>query len=100
MTARADHHTGRAAEKEKALPALREAVATVKATAEATTVATMTKMQNSYHFDAAGQVDSLENDIRDHKNKALVFLEMAKQLVPNATYELGEADLRRLEIIK
>lgn len=100
LRARAGHHLSRATEKEKALPALREAVETVRATQEAKAVAQMSKTSNLYQFDAAGQVESLKNDIRDHKNKALVFEEMAKQLVPNATYELGETDLRRLEILK
>ncbi len=55
---------------------------------------------NSYHFDANDQVTNLENDIRDHRNKALVFRTLAEHLVANATYELDEGALRRLEILK
>jgi hypothetical protein len=98
MRARATHHEARAAEKEGALPDLRRAVDMVKASAEAKAVAQMSK-GSSYHFDG-DQVTELESDIRDHKNKALVFRDMADHLVPNATYELGEAELRRLEIVK
>lgn len=101
MRDRAKHHEDRAAQKESALPELRKAVDTVKASVEAQAVAQMTKMNtNSYQFDASGQVEGLEADIKDHRNKALVFRTLADHLVTNATYELTEGDLRRLEIVK
>ncbi len=60
----------------------------------------MSKTSNSYHFNDDDQVGALENDIRDHHNKALVFRTLADHLVPHATYELDESALRRLEILK
>ncbi len=99
MRERASYHDDRAITKEGALPELRKAVETVKASADAATVARMSKTSNAYHFDG-DQVADLENDIRDHRNKALVFRTLADHLVPNATYELDESALRRLEIVK
>ncbi len=99
MRDRADYHDDRALQKEQALPELKKAVETVKASAEFTNVARMSKISSSYQFDS-DQVESLENDIRDHRNKALVFRTLAEHLVPNATYELDENALRRLEILK
>jgi len=101
MRGRADYHDERAKQKEAALPELKSAVETVKANAEAAIndVTKMSKFSN-YHFDAGDQVEALENDIRDHKNKALVFRTLAAHLVPDATYELDEGSLRRLEILK
>ncbi len=99
MRERAEHHLDRAATKESALPELRKAVDTVQASTEASNVTQMSKTNNSYHF-GGDQVDNLESDIRDHKNKALVFRTLADHLVPNATYELDESALKRLEILK
>lgn len=99
MRARAVHHEGRASTKESAIPDLKKAVDTVRAAAEATNVAQMSKVSNSYNF-SKDQVDQLEEDIRDHRNKALVFRTLADHLVANATYELDENGLRRLEIVK
>jgi len=45
-------------------------------------------------------VEALEADIRDHRNRAIVFRTLADHLVPHATYDLDESDLRRLEIVK
>lgn len=103
MKARADYHEGRANHKEGALPELKNAVEIVKqaGTAHATAIATMSKFSNSnYHFDPTDQVEQLENDIKDHRNKALVFRTLAGHLFPGATYDLDENDLRRLEIVK
>lgn len=100
MVARAAHHDQRAEQKASALPELRKAVDTVRSAAEATTVAQMSKFTNSYHFDAGDQVSQLETDIKEHRNKALVFRALAQHLVSNATYDLDENDLRRLEIVK
>lgn len=103
MQKRADYHESRASQKEGALPELKSAVETVKAAGRgaATHVAAMSKFSNSnYNFDAGDQVDALENDIKDHRNKALVFRTLSDHLVPNATYDLEETELRRLEIVK
>lgn len=97
MTDRADYHAKRAAEKETALPGIRDALEKIKANAEAQQVSQMSKMSNSYHM---GEPDKdLETDIRNHKNKALVFHTLALHLVQNETYDLSEADLIRLEIL-
>ena len=103
MTLRGEYHETRASEKERALPELRKAVDIVKAAGKtaASNVAAMSKFSNStYNFDATDQVEQLETDIKDHRNKALVFKTLATHLVPSATYDLDENDLRRLEIVK
>jgi len=103
MKNRSDYHESRANTKETALPELRAAVDIVKAagTTAATNIATMSKFSNSnYHFDAGDQVEQLEEDIKDHRNKALVFRTLADHLVDDATYDLDESELRRLEILK
>lgn len=101
MLGRAKHHDGRADQKEKALPELKKAIDTVKANAVTNpeTVAAMSKFSN-YQFSTGDQVEALENDIRDHRNKALVFRTLADHLVQHAIYDLDEGDLRRLEIVK
>jgi hypothetical protein len=103
MLGRAKYHESRAEQKEKALPELKRAIETVKSNAnnqENVDVAMMTKASSNYHFSTNNQVEMLENDIRDHRNKALVFTTLANHLVPFSTYDLDESDLRRLEIIK
>lgn len=102
MLQRGNYHDERAKQKEGTLPDLKNAVETVKAAGcdAATHVAAMSKFNTNYNFDAGDQVEALENDIKDHRNKALVFRTLAEHLVPNATYDLEEAELRRLEIIK
>ncbi len=45
------------------------------------------------------QIEQLEEDIKNHRNKALVFRTLADHLVPDATYDLDEADLHRLEVL-
>ena len=99
MNARADYHDQRANTKESTLPDLRKALETVKANTPANDVAQMTKFLGNDRFNSK-QDEALENEIRDHRNKALVFRTLAKHLVPDATYELYEDDLRRLEIVK
>lgn len=104
MKARADYHESRATEKERALPELQKAVDIVKEagrTTKTTALAAMSKFSNSnYHFDPVDQVEQLETDIKDHRNKALVFRTLAGHLFPGAQYDLDENDLRRLEIVK
>ena len=103
MIDRAKHHESRASTKETALPELRAAVDIVKkaGTQAATNMAAMSKFSGTnYHFDPGSQVEELENDIKDHRNKALVFRELSNHLFADATYDLDENDLRRLEILK
>lgn len=102
MRQRADYHDSRAAQKESALPELKSAVETVKAAGRgaAANVAAMSKFNTNYNFDAGDQVEMLENDIKDHRNKALVFRTLADHLVADAVYDIDENDLRRLEIVK
>ena len=103
MLGRAKHHDSRADQKEKALPELKRAVDTVKSNAqtqENTEVTMMLKAHSNYHFAGGDQVEALEADIRDHRNRAIVFRTLADHLVPYATYDLDENDLRRLEIVK
>lgn len=103
MVDRAKYHDGRADTKETALPELRAAVEIVKkaGTQAAASIAAMSKFSNSnYHFDPGTQVEQLEQDIKDHRNKALVFRELSKHLFVDSTYDLDENDLRRLEILK
>ncbi len=103
MVERAKHHEGRASTKETALPELRAAVDIVKKAGNtaAASIAAMSKFSSSnYHFDPGDQVEQLENDIKDHRNKALVFRELSIHLFADANYDLDEADLRRLEILK
>jgi len=103
MRARAEYHEGRATTKESALPELRSAVEIVKKAGihAAASIAAMSKFSNSnYHFDPGTQVEQLEEDIKDHRNKALVFRTLSDHLVADATYDLEESELRRLEILK
>jgi len=102
MTGRAQYHEDRASTKESALPELRSAVEIVKKAGQIPVAVTqMSKFTNSnYHFDAGDQVEQLETDIKDHRNKALVFRTLAEHLVADAVYDIDENDLRRLEIVK
>lgn len=103
MRDRASYHESRANEKEKALPELQKAVDIVKQAGRSQGVANMAAMSkfsnSNYNFDV-DQVEQLETDIKDHRNKALVFRTLAGHLVPASTYDLDENDLRRLEIVK
>lgn len=100
MRGRADHHDQRAAQKETAIPDLKNAIETVKKTAEASSAVMITKTSSHYNFNGENELERLETDIKDHKNKAVVFRELAEHLIVGAVYELGEADLRRLEVVK
>jgi hypothetical protein len=98
MRGRAEYHDKRAGEKEAALPDMKAALEKIKAHSPAKNVQHMSKVSNSYHV---GDPDEdLEADIRDHKNKAMVFRTLADHVVPSETYVLTESDLRRLEILR
>lgn len=97
--ARAAYHCERADVKAKELPALKDAMEAIKAGGgkAAETIARMSK--GGYNFNADSPVDSLEQDIRDHKNRALVFQFYADHLFEE-DYTLEKDDLVRLEILK
>jgi len=97
---RAAYHQSRASEKEAAMPRLRESLETLKKS-NVSLPSTHSNMsgKSAYNFDAEDPIDSLEKDIRDHKNKAVVFLFLSDHLF-DEEYVLQEADLIRLEILK
>jgi len=98
---RAKYHTERADQKEKELPALRDALEKIKGGGgkAAESLARMSGKSGAYNLDTESPVEDLENDIRDHRNKNLVFLFYADHFIPE-DYVLMEADLVRLEILK
>lgn len=98
---RATYHAGRADSKEAELPSLREALEKIKATGgrAADTLARMSGKSETCHLDPDDPLGALENDIRDHRNKALVFGFFASHLF-DEDYVLQEVDLIRLEILK
>ena len=106
---RGNFHAQRAELKEtKQMPelvALKEATEKVRATTSEPVdeLAQMSKLSNTrgYNFQSSDPqqlIDSLEADIRNHRNKALVFKFFAEHLW-DEDYDLDEGDLQRLEII-
>lgn len=98
LMSRVEHHRSRAAKKEAELPALRDAYDRIKA-ATPENIQQMAKMSNSYHA-SEDPVGDLEKDIKDHKNKAIMFEFFATHLFPAEVYQLAESDLVRLELVK
>lgn len=96
-TGRASYHRRKADEKSAELPGLKEAMERIKASAPAKDVSHMSK--GGYLLDPSSAVDNLESDIRDHRNKALVFDFFAEHFF-DEDYDLKEDDLVRLEILK
>ncbi len=100
---RAAYHLGRAEAKNAELPKLREAMEQLKAatiTGLPTSVSRMTKGAAAYQStDPEDLITNLEGDIRTHQNKSLVFDYFATHLFEE-DYDLGEADLQRLEILR
>jgi len=98
---RAEYHKGRADLKEKELPKLKEAMEAIKqATLQSpSNLAHMNKMSATYNLNPGDTVEELEKDIREHRNKAEVFIYFANHLFPY-DYNLNESDLRRLEIVR
>lgn len=99
---RARYHTSRAEEKSKELPALKEAMDRIKnaGLAAPQELARMNKMSmNSSGFNPDDQIEQIQEDIKNHQNKALLFDFWSKHFF-DEDYNLGESDLRRLEIIK
>lgn len=96
--ARAEYHEGRAKIKETELPKLKDAMAAIQvATGQPRSVTQMSK--GGYHSDVEDPVRDLGQDIRDHRNKALVFRFFSEHLF-DEDYNLKEDDLVRLEILK
>jgi hypothetical protein len=111
---RAAYHRGRADLKEKeqlpmlraTLPDLEKAMAVVQGHGNPQKVAEMGKFSNSSYNMNENPVDQLkkdieklEQDIRNHRNKALVFDFISTHLFDDV-YSLTESDLTRLEILK
>ncbi len=94
---RAAYHQRRADEKDAELPGLKDSMEKIKAGGAAVSVAHMNK--SNYRLDTADVIESLENDIKDHRNKSLVFAFLAEHFFPE-DYTLMETDLLRLEILK
>ena len=103
LRARAEYHDGRATLKEGELPALRTVLETIRrGGANPPTVAKMGgKGSSSYSggVDVGDAIDGIEEQVRDHRNKSLVFKLFAEHLFAE-DYDLQEADLIRLEILK
>lgn len=93
---RANYHAQREREYAKELPKVKESVEQLKkAGSSSPTVSYMSK-GGSYDVDI---VKDMEEKIRDHHNKSLVFEFFASHLFEE-DYNLQENDLIRLEILK
>lgn len=96
---RSVYHSTRAEEKESKLPGLKEAMNTLEAVGTSPQKLSNMGGKSSYHMDSEDPVDALEKDIRDHRNKSLVFRFFGDHLF-DEDYTLDENDLNRLEILK
>ena len=92
---RSKYHQERAELKKAELPKVAEAMDAIKNTGDGNTVITMSKSG----YKTEDPVQDLKDDIRDHEKKAMVFQYFADHLFEE-DYNLGEEDLRRLEILK
>lgn len=96
---RANYHKKRADDRRSQLPKLKEATSALKDSLEgAENVAQMNKT-STYVRDPEDVIADLENSIREHENKVLVFNYFSEHLF-SEDYNLAEADLVRLEILK
>lgn len=93
---RASYHRKRGDEKERELPNLREALGKLKQ--QGLNPPTMSYM-NKGGIHENDPIEDLEREIRDHRNRALVFQFFAGHLFDD-DYTLKEDDLVRLEILK
>lgn len=100
---RAEHHNKRAEELKAELPRLREVMEALKTQGKQLTlpssVSSMGKGAAAYAQDRDDPIENLENDIKDHNNKAVVFKWFSTHFMPMG-YILDESALRRLEILK
>lgn len=96
---RAAYHEGRAKAKEAEIPDLEAAVQKIKEVGGAPpTMATMVG-KGHYQMDDVDPAKALRDDVTNHYNKAMVFRYLATHLFTE-DYNLQEADLTRLEILK
>lgn len=95
---RSEYHATREKEKTALLPDAKKIAESIKSTAAATSVSNFSK-GGTYSFDADGNVERLENDIKDHHNKSIMFAWYAEHLF-EADYCLEGSDLVSLEILK
>ena len=96
---RAEYHRKRATEKEAELPKVKEAMEAIRRGGGHAAAGITHMNKNSYNLDTTDVVENLENDIKDHKNKAMVFDFFGNHLFAE-DYTLKEDDLIRLEILK
>lgn len=99
LRARAEYHTGRAAQKEESIPQLQKAADAVRPE-QATRIEDLYKNSGHSGFGPDQVIRDVTESVRDHRNKALMFLFLADHLFPGAVYCLGTADLIRLEVMK
>lgn len=113
IKARAEHHRSRADLKEKeqlpmlkaTLPDLEKAMAVVQGHGQVKDIAAKLSSNSSYNMNEnpveslKADIEKLQKDIQNHRNRALVFDFIAAHLFDDV-YSLTEADLTRLEILK
>jgi len=97
---RSAYHRDKAVQKEKELPALKDALEKLKTSGIAPeSLARMSGKSGTYQLSPEETIKDLENDIRDHYNKSLVFEFFANHLF-DQPYVLQENDLIRMEVLK
>jgi hypothetical protein len=96
---RAVYHRKRADDKEAQLPELKRSIESLEKIGAATASSVSNMNKGGYAMDRQDPVEALESDIKDHRNKALVFGWFAEHLFEE-DYTLKEDDLFRLEILK
>jgi predicted RNase H-like nuclease len=94
---RAAYHQNRADEKRAQVPTLQEAFDTIKGKGKASPVNVAHMNKGGYRLE--NPVEDLEEDIRDHENKALVFTFYSTHLF-DEDYDLAVDDLVRLEMLR
>ena len=103
-TDRAAYHKTRAEQKSAEMPKLREALDALKnpgaaeSTPESIAFANKALRSTGYHADPQDIVDKYEADIRDHRNKALLFGFYSEHFF-DEDYTLMDRDLIHLEIL-
>lgn len=95
---RAEHHHGRARDKQASLPELKRTLESVQGNRAMANMATALS-KSHYHMDPVEPVKDLERDIEDHQAKAAAFEFFASHLF-DEDYTLREDDLIRLEFIR
>ena len=93
---RAEYHRKRANEYRTELPKMKDSLEALKK--QGLTPPTVSYMNKSGGYDR-DPIEDMEDKIREHANKALVFDFFSSHLFPE-DYNLNENDLTRLEITK